>query len=226
MSEEDHVLTEFLNQRLPTVGLDAETYAPYLLPLLTEDDKDDEEWQAVMELLQASSESHSDDDQAFADLRRDIVQAWQAHTDKVAQLQQAESAQRAKELEQTLAQERQAVAAALAEAEERKKAEATKPAAAAVDDPSKRALLSRFAYDQDEDEDNNNNNKKGNDEAAAPLTNQQIAEMAQREAQQALRGKAVQTKKEEQQKTAQAKLDKARLKEERRKKATKGERKR
>eukprot|EP00977_Amphora_coffeiformis_P006819 scaffold1498_cov163-Amphora_coffeaeformis.AAC.11 len=225
MSEEDHVLTEFLNQRLPTVGLDAETYAPYLLPLLTEDDKDDEEWQAVMELLQASSESHSDDDQAFADLRRDIVQAWQAHTDKVAQLQQAESAQRAKELEQTLAQERQAVAAALAEAEERKKAEATKPAAAAVDDPSKRALLSRFAYDQDEDEDNNNN-KKGNDEAAAPLTNQQIAEMAQREAQQALRGKAVQTKKEEQQKTAQAKLDKARLKEERRKKATKGERKR
>ena len=229
---EDHALTEFLYERLPTLGLDAGTYAPYLLPLLTEDERDDEEWESVMELLRASPETHGDDTDAFVALRRDIARAWQDHRDEVSRLRQVQSEQRVKELEQTLLEERKAVEAALVEAEEQRRRNhagtASTASSSSTDDAAKRALLSRFAYDVDDDDGGGGGGttKKGGDADAAPLTNQQIAELAKQEAQQALRGKSVQTKKEEQQKTAQARLEKARLKEERRKKATKGERKR
>lgn len=218
--QEDHALTEFLNQRLPQLGLDAETYAPYLLPLFTEEQQDAEEWESVLELLQASSETHSDDDQAFQDLRRDIEQAWQAHREEVHKFQQEQSAMRAQELEQTLAAERHAVQEALAEAERQKESNSSKATASGdTDDVTKRALLSRFAFEKEDGDDDDA-------EEEAPLTNKQVAEQAKLEAAQAMRGQSVQTKKEEQQKTAKAKLEKARLKEERRKKATKGERKR
>ena len=219
MEDEDHALTDFLNQRLPALGLDADTYAPYLLPLLSEQQQDEEEWESVMELLQASSESHSDDNDAFQALRTDIEHAWQQHQEGMIKVKHQKDRQRHADMEQKLAEEhRVAAAEALAEVE-RKKAQST-TVAAPVDDAAKRALLSRFGY-----EDNEEDNAQGED-AAPVLNNRQVAEQTKQEEQQALRGQSVQTKKEEQQKTAQAKREKANLKEERRKKATKGERKR
>ena len=65
--DEDHFLASFLEERLPTLGLDAETYGPYLLGLLPmieegatvpdhgdgnandNDGDDDEEWNGVLE---------------------------------------------------------------------------------------------------------------------------------------------------------------------------------
>ena len=113
--DEEHALTEFLSQRLPQLGLDAETYAPYLLPLLNADEKDDDEWNGVLELLQASSETHSDDDTAWNALRVDIETAWQDHQKRVAAAARAENAARHQEMQAQLAQEKKDMEAALAE---------------------------------------------------------------------------------------------------------------
>ena len=209
--DDHHALTDFLNDRLPQLGLDAETYAPYLLPLLTEESQDEDEWTSVLELLQASSETHSDDEDAWQTLRRDIQAAWSAHVAAMAEQEKAASAARAADLATQLAKERQEMEQA------QQKIQTAAAASRTTDDAAKRALVARYAFENDDAD---------AQEEAAPLTNKQVAAQTALEQAQALRGQSVQTKKEEQQKTAKAKLEKARLKEERRKKATKGERKR
>jgi hypothetical protein len=215
MDEEEHALAGFLNDRLDRLGLDAETYAPYLLPLLTEEEKDDEEWESVMELLQASSESHSDDNQAWEDLRRDIEQAWATHKEDLEKLERVAGEKRVMEMEEKLAEEKREVEEALAEAE-RKKSEEHAVGDGAGIDAAKRALVARYAFEDDENE--------GGDEGAP--TNKEVAAQEKQEKGRELRGQSVQTKKEEQTKTKEANLQKARLKEDRRKRAVKGERKR
>lgn len=221
MDEEEHALTEFLSKRLPQLGLDAETYTPYLLPLLTDDeqDKDDDEWNGVLELLQASSETHSDDDAAWSALRADIEAAWREHQKRVAQAARAENAARQEEMQAQLAQERAEVEQALAQAEKQKAASASTTSIA--NDAAKQALLSRYAFENDQYEDD-----AGADGEEAPLSNKQVAAQALVEQARALRGQAVQTKAEERQKSKAHKEEKAKRKEERRNKATKGERKR
>lgn len=221
MDEEEHALTEFLSKRLPQLGLDAETYTPYLLPLLTDDeqDKDDDEWNGVLELLQASSETHSDDDAAWSALRADIEAAWREHQKRVAQAARAENAARQEEMQAQLAQERAEMEQALAQAEKQKASSAT--TTGTVNDAAKQALLSRFAFENDQDEDD-----ARADSEEAPLSNKQVAAQALVEQARALRGQAVQTKAEERQKSKAHKEEKAKRKEERRNKATKGERKR
>ncbi|EJK54320.1 hypothetical protein THAOC_26064, partial [Thalassiosira oceanica] len=56
-----HHLDRYLETALPALGLDAETYGPYL----TGSDEGDVELDDIIELFQASSESHSDDDEAW-----------------------------------------------------------------------------------------------------------------------------------------------------------------
>lgn len=223
--EEAHALTEFLSERLPQLGLDADTYAPYLLPLLTEnnkEDQDEEEWNCVLELLQASSETHSDDEAAWTALRQDIEAAWQGHLQRVAATERDAAAARQAELQAQLEQEKQEMQQALAEAEQQKAA-ATITSVSSKNDAAKQALLSRYAFENDQDDHNNAN---GAAAAEAPVSNKEVAAQALVEQARALRGQQVQTKKDEQQKTKQQKVAKAQLKEERRKRATKGERKR
>jgi hypothetical protein len=220
--EGQHTLTSFLEERLPALGLDAETYTPYLLPLLTEEDKDEEEWEAVLELLQASSETHSDDTEAWQTLRVDCQTAWRNHQLVVVAQQQAAADAR----EAQLQAEREQVAQDLARQQQEKAITTTKVGSGGttvVDEKAKQALVARYAYDMDEDATGGGTNKTDDD---TPLTNKQIAAQAALEQARQLRGQAVTTKKDEQQKTAKAKQEKARLKEERRKRATKGERKR
>lgn len=210
--DDSHALSSFLTERLAQVGLDADTYGPYVLPLLlTTDDEeaDADEWESVMSLLQASSETHSDDEHAWIDLRSDIEKAWADHKRKVAQQEQAIKEANARSLQEEIERERKiAQEAALLEKIEKKQTEEL--------DETKRALVQRYAYEEDDDE----------QEEEEVVTNRQAAaEMALEKAKEA-RKSQVSTKVEERQKTKAAKLDKAKKLEERRKKATKGERKR
>lgn len=210
--DEVHALAPFLEERLPALGLDFETYGAYILPLLTDaEEQDDDEWASVMELLQASSESHIDDTQAWLGLRRDIDSAWKAHRDQVRLREQQEHDQREHNLKSQIERDREIAREAEASGGERKKISARE-----TTDDAKRALVDRFAYEDD----------NGNDDDEAPVTNQEVAKQREEEASKELRSHKQTTKKEEQQKTKEARLNKVQLKEERKKRATKGERKR
>mmetsp|Transcript_5749 Transcript_5749/g.11749 ORF Transcript_5749/g.11749 Transcript_5749/m.11749 type:complete len:96 (-) Transcript_5749:774-1061(-) len=73
---EQHYLHSFLSQKLPELGLDAETYAPYVTG---NDGDDDDDLDELIELLRASSESHGDDDDAWKEFRDDIVRRRKEH---------------------------------------------------------------------------------------------------------------------------------------------------
>ena len=200
--EETAALMEpFLAPRLSDLGLDYETYGPYLLPLLLNENDDEEEWDSIMELLQASSETHSDDEEAFTKLRSDLQAEWNDRQSKI----------QAKRKEQ----EEQEKIAYKKQLEEMQRRALSKQ----EDDAAKKALLDRFGYEQD-DEDGQA------EEGPTAVSNKDAAAQMAKEKQNELKSKATTSKKEEQQKTKNARLDKAKLKEERRKRATKGERKR
>lgn len=219
MSGEDHDvdthgLAPFLKERLPSVGLDYETYGPYVLPLLLADDEspDDDEWESVMQLLQASSETHSDDDSLWVMLRKDIELAWKSHRDQVVQEEAAAALEQKLRLQEQIELDKQMVQDAAAMKIE--------PVKHNVDDAEKKSLMARFGYEDP------NELGGASDEEGAPITNREVAKQMDVERSQALRDHKRVTKREEQQKTADAKKSKANLKEERRKRATKGERKR
>ena len=199
-------LCNLLEERLATLGLDAETYGPYVVGI-----SDAEELPDVLELLKASSEEEEQDESVWETFSKDILQAMKQ--DEAFQ----EEKKNAKKLEaQRLEQERaEKNKAAIEEAEHQQK-----PAAKSsqVDDAQKKALMQLFGYEVEGDEEE--------EEDDAVVTNKQAAANANLERAQELRSKKTQTKKEEQQKTKENKASKVQLKEERRKRAQKGERKR
>lgn len=220
---EDHYLTPFLEEKLPQLGLDAETYGNYLCgllpaadgyPLLGEEGNngaDEEEWNGVLELLRASSETHSDDDKVWNELKEEILQ-------KYAEYQ--EEQKRKKEKEEIKRQEAMKIPVVpIPEGEEAIKERAKKNTA--IDDQAKKDLLARFAYEDDEDDHENNG-----DAPAPVIDNKAAAQQANIEKARELRKQSATTKKEEQMKTKQERLEKQKLKEERRKRTQKGERKR
>jgi hypothetical protein len=213
MDDESHALEPFLTKRLTELGLDYDTYGPYLFPLLTEsEDADEDDWEGVMGLLQASSESHCDDEQAWKDLRVDIDAAWKTYRDAVVASEKQDLEHNAQEMKEKLERDRQlAVEAAILE--EEKKA---KPAESKVVDEAKRAMIARFAYEED---------GENGEEEEAPVTNKQAAARFSQEKQKEEKSKHVVTKREEQQKTSADRMDKAKAKEDRRQRSTKQERK-
>ena len=72
MADEDHYLDEYLSEALPKLGLDAETYGPYVTGFANEDEDTDEGLDDLIELLRASSESHGDDDTSWQVFRDEI----------------------------------------------------------------------------------------------------------------------------------------------------------
>jgi len=247
-------LVSFLEERLPGLGLDdVETYGGYVLGTSWKtttrnngDDDDDEveveeeeEWREVLHLLQASSETHAEDDAAWEQLAHEIHEQCQLdetlrHQQEVLQKQQAqvklqEQWNHAKqELQAAAAEAAAAAAAAQQQEEEEEVAKSKHKTASAVDEATKRALLDRFAFEQDEEDDDiaGTGAARGTDSAAPLWTNQQVAAQANAERAKELRSQKVQTKKEEQQKTKDQKVHKQQLKEERRKRTQKAERKR
>ena len=216
MDDETHALEPFLKKRLTDLGLDYDTYGPYVLPLLTEnEDPDEDDWEGVMQLLQASSESHCDDDQAWKDLRVDIDATWKTHRDAVIASEREELEHNNQELKEILEKDRQKAAEAAILAEEVKK---SKPAdTTKVVDEAKRAMIARYAFEEEEEDE---------EEEEAPETNKQVAARTSKEKSAEEKNKHVVTKREEQQKTAAERMGKAKLKEERRERSTKQERKR
>jgi hypothetical protein len=236
VGETIHALAHFLEKRLPELGLDFETYGAYILPLLTEEQVDEDEWTSVMELLQASSEIEEDTNsqQIWIDFRREIEQAWKDHCQQQAILEAQQHEERQRQIEEQIARDREFAAAAAASTlstndNHNDTTIRQHPPTDETEDSSelkKRALIERFGYDVPDDEEEGGGERTA-DDSSAPLTNRQVAKLAEMERAQQLRAhKGTTTKKEEQQKTAEAKRNKQQLKEERRKRATKGERKR
>jgi hypothetical protein len=217
MDEEAHALEPFLTKRLTDLGLDYETYGPYVLPLLTEvEHADEDDWEGVMQLLQASSESHCDDDQAWKDLRVDIDATWKTHRDAVIESEKQELGHKNQEMKEILERDRQKAAEAAILEEEKKKAKPAETSNKVVDE-AKRAMIARYAFEEDDENE---------EEEDAPETNKQVAARTSREKSAEEKNKHVVTKREEQQKTAAERMGKAKLKEERRERSTKQERKR
>ncbi|KAL3934837.1 MAG: hypothetical protein SGBAC_009532 [Bacillariaceae sp.] len=203
--EERPNLYTLLEGRLVELGLDVDTYGPYVVG------SEAEELPDLMELLKASSEEEELEASVWETFSQDILKAIEqdeAFQDEKTNAKKLE----AQKIEQERADKNKA---AIAEAEQQQKAAPTK--SPQVDDAQKKALMQRFGYEMpDEDV----------DDAAGPVTNKQVAASANVERAQELRSKKTQTKKEEQQKTKEMKSSKAQMKEDRRKRATKGERKR
>jgi hypothetical protein len=217
MSDEEQIaavlecMEPFLSSRLPDLGLDYETYGPYLLPLIV--NSDEEEWESILELLRASSETHSDDEEVWQLLRRDVEAKWKEQESALQQQLQAQREQEQQEYQQDLEREREAAR----QAEITRGEEPKKKAPSTENDAAKRALVARFEYENDEAE-------EGEEEHI--VTNHDTAAQVAKEHAHDLKNQNVTTKKEEQQTTARDRLDKAKAKEDRKKRAVKGERKR
>jgi hypothetical protein len=201
-------LVAFLEERLPQLGLDGETYGTYVLGT-----SDEEELQQVMELLQASC-SEEQDASVWETLTKDIQSKMKLDQDLKHQKELEQKEHQRALLEEQLAQAKQGIQQETANATNKQHH------ASAVDEATKQALLSRYAYEQDDED------EEGEEESEAPLTNREVAAQASQEKAKELKSAKVATKREEQQKTKEQKASKQQLKEERRKRAQKGERKR
>lgn len=76
MTDEAHYLDNYLAEVLPKLGLDVETYGPYVTGYANDDDGVDG-LNDLIELLRASSESHGDDDDSWREFREEILRRRQ-----------------------------------------------------------------------------------------------------------------------------------------------------
>ena len=213
-------LSAFLQVRLVELGLDYDTYGPYVLGIEVNDDNDEdaqEEIEQVCQLLQASSESETDaeNDDVWTELGHQIRHYIQLdNNDKLA-------------LQQTMiAFEKQQLQDQLALAKLEKQVDKQQPETSAssstskssMDDAAKKAMLQRFAYEQDDDD-------VGGDDGGVVTNKQNAQQVTQAKAQELKSKKGINTKREEQIKTKDDRANKAQAKEDRKKRAVKGERK-
>ncbi|GFH52468.1 hypothetical protein CTEN210_08944 [Chaetoceros tenuissimus] len=219
MSDENTKLVEFLNEKLPSLDLDSDTYLSYITGSLS---TDEEELDEIIQLLQASSESYSEDDDTFQQLKKDILQLHTAFQQEM-ELKKEQDLQ--EKLEQMQLKQKQEFEASLLEKEQKQK-ELQKKREAEMD-PAKKALIEQYAYDSSVKYDNDGNIIEEDTGAGEQVIgNKALAEKMNKERSQQLKGAAKASKKDEQAKSKQAKMDKMKQKEERRKRAQKGERKR
>lgn len=207
-------LVEFLQRRLPELGLDEDTYGPYVLGSTTtaENNDDGDELEDIMQLLQASTDQEGLEDAVWEELTRDIHAKLKLDQDIKHRKEEAEREDKKAALQAKLEQ-------AKLEQEQAKTQENTrKSQTSSVDDATKQAMLARFAYEQEDDD------MEDDEEDAGRNINKLAA--AQASAKEKGPVVPVATKREEQQKTKDMKANKQQAKEERRKRAVKGERKR
>ena len=233
-SEEHPLLTLLLNERLPTLGLDVETYGPYIVALFplssTPGDEIEDElegWDEILELLQASSDLEDLEDKVWEQLKVDLISTWQSYRKEQVERLKAKMAEKEEHLQKVLELERD-VAKLNAEAKANDTTGATNGSShnnSSIDDATKRALLNRFGYEEDANDDGGKGVEGGTSKAKADTTdissyNTNTAAATKQQY------PPVTTKREEQQKTKAAQQQKVDAKEERRKRATKGERRR
>jgi len=222
--DEQHWLTEFLTDILPTLSLDPETYCPYITGCVDTFENQDE-LDEIIELCRASSESHSDNEEVWVQLKADIL----VKHEEFKQMVKKRKEQELEELNQEEAKKKLEELQEIQKIEEQKKRDAEERELRRKQmDPAQRALLEQYAYDQSEAYDNEGNliENNTNEDAEEPVNNRQLAEQMRQEKTQQMRTKSSTSKKEEQMKTKNAKIEKMKQKEERQKRAQKGERKR
>jgi len=234
--EEHPHLVEYLEERLPQLGLDSDTYGAYVVGVVpttttttTSTTATTDELEEIMELLKASIEDESiaEDESMWIDLIENIqiqmkLDQEQRHQHHQEERQKQKDAMQAKLEQAKLEQEEeeQKVAAVAATAK------SSSSSNNQMDEASKKAMLARFAYEDDGQDDEDGEGNNNDDEAPSINLNKQAAAQAVIDKAKELRSKKVQTKTEEQQKTKEMKANKQQLKEERRKRAQKVERKR
>ena len=230
--DDSHYLDSFLQERLPALGLDYDTYGPYVRGLVANDiddshkrndDNDNDDWDDILELLQESSETHSDDRDAFVIVLKQQLQEQRAqHWAEVERRTQTQRLEKQAEEQAMLARDIELAVRKEQELMERMK---ISDKGGVVDD-AKRLLVARFEYDESEMYEADGNFVKVSAETDSELvvSIKEAAAMAHQEKLNQMKSQKTSSKKEEQQKTKQAKLDKIKQKEERRSKAQKGER--
>jgi hypothetical protein len=230
-------LHQLLQERLPQLGLDADMYGPYVWGDEDETDDDDRDGDELREIvlgvLQASSETHADDDDVWIELIEIIQNANKLDSQLRREGREKHLLETKTKMEEDLARAKMEDVTAVANEEKKKSSQ--------VDDEQKRILMQRYGYDvPDQDEDqgsgfgaNSSGSKKSSSSSlaaaanapTAPTNNRDVAKAAYQEKSKELRGAQKTTKAEERKKTKEQRTNKAQLKEGRRKRATKGERK-
>ena len=222
--DEQHWLTEFLTEVLPTLSLDPETYCPYITGCV-DTFEDEDELDEIIELCRASSETHSDNEDVWVQLKADILAKHEEFKVVLKKRQEQEM----EKINQEEANKKLEELKEIQKIEEKRKRDAEERELRRKQmDPSQRAFIEQYAYDQSEAYDNEgklieNKNDGGAEEV---VTNRQVAEQMRQEKTQQMRTKSSTSKKEEQMKTKNVKIEKMKQKEERQKRAQKGERRR
>jgi hypothetical protein len=234
-STEHPLLSLLLNERLPTLGLDVDTYGPYIVALfplaslnsttattMCSDDDDEnmkelnEGWDEIVELLQASSDiEDSLDETAWIQLKHDLTLTWRSYLQQQRERQQLLLVERELSLQKTLEGERELALLNAMKLNETTETNTDR----AIDDAAKRALLNRFAYEDSSDVDGSEGKTEESNGASDAATDQHHSHKGKNTV-------PVTTKREEQQKTKLQVQQKIDAKEERRKRAVKGERRR
>jgi hypothetical protein len=224
-------LTAFLQVRLVELGLDYDTYGPYVLGIEVGNDNDDdndeeaqEEIEQVCQLLQASSESelYMQNDEVWTELGRQILLEIRKDNDDQLALQQTRIQFGKQQLQDQLDLAKQENIDQPKPSSETTTTTTTTTASSStskssIDEAAKKAMLQRFAYEQDDDEPG---------EEGGAVTNKQVAQQVTTAKAQELKSKkGLNTKKLEQAKTKDDRANKAQAKEDRKKRAVKGERK-
>ena len=233
---------EYVCERLSRLGLDGDTYAPYVLPLFESDqqreqDADllEEEWDTVLTLLRESAEAEDDDDDDAVDIsgeddlwtgfRRGVEDAWRVQKLRKEEAERQEKERNQERVRAEIERERQIALEEAASGAARTQEQHNRAAVSESEERAKRALVERFAYENEDDGEDDGVNDGAND--LDVVSNRQAAALAAKEKEQQLRNKgSTTTKKDERQKTAQTRKEKEEKKDERRKRATKGERRR
>jgi hypothetical protein len=239
----------FLQRRLPELGLDVDTYGPYVWGGADDDEGgvgmegggdgnpeegggapplDREELEQVVELLQASSETHSDADGAvWEELTDAIMEHFRLDREERLQSQSEAARARRAQMDADLARAKKEQEEAMLLHEKKAATGRENTKQHTLDEAAKRDLLLRYGYDEPAEDELGGGPDEGGGAGTAPsvVTNREAAAAAQLEKTKELRSKKIQTKKEQQQQTKEQKNQKELLKEERRKRTQKGERK-
>ena len=252
-SDDNHYLNDFLEQRLPAIGLDFETYGPYITGgLLFPNELDEssefspeqeEELTNVLDLLLASSETHSDDVDLFHNsLRSELLERREQHRKHTIEIQGQE-----REQAKVIMEERRRLEIEEAVMQRQEEQAGANKKGAVISEEQRQAtlnLVQRFGYEEvSDDEDDKatgstttvitggsgstvSGAKKKGTAVAAVVENPNRVDVAkiQKEKNQALKQEHHHNKKAAQEETKKAKVAREQAKEERRKRAQKGER--
>lgn len=230
-------LHHLLQDSLPKLGLDCETYGPYVWGDEDDDDSDDDRdvdelKDLVLGVLQASSETHSEDDDVWTDLIEQIIKANELDSKRRRESKDRHLQETKTKLEEDLAKAK--LEEQQQQPEEDDKNNKKSPEQQKADAEAKRQLMERFGYELDDDDEQTNKNASGGGgkksssaktaTTATATTNRDVAAAHNSEKSKAMKNQSKTTKADERKITKQNRSNKEEKKEARRKKAVKGER--